>query len=457
MAALATPGPATRGLFVERTASNPCRSVSFGTVFARPTPPGTAIPGEPIRYMRRTIAPQRGHRGSVPVLTALASVLVFSTALAAAGDWRTIDGTNNHATDPEMGAAETPLARLAGHMYGDFVSAPAGTDRPSAREISNAVADQVSAGLNEDGLTDYVWLWGQFLDHDLDLTETASPAEPFDIEVPRGDPFFDPGNTGRATIGFNRSAWKAGTGTSRTNPRRQMNDITSWIDASNVYGSDETRAEALRKGRGQLRTSKGKLLPRNTRGLPNAGGTGAHLYLAGDVRANEQVALTAMHTLWVREHNRLAKQIRRDNPGMSGNEIYQRARAKVGALMQAITYNEFLPVLLGDGAIAPYRGFDPRADGSVAQEFSTAAYRFGHSMVSPRILRLKRNGRPISQGHLALRTPSSIRMPCARPVSSLCCAVSPPSAPVRSTRWSSTSYATSFSVRPAQAVSTSLR
>lgn len=145
------------------------------------------------------------------------------------------------------------------------------------------------------------------------------------------------------------------------------------------------------------------MLPKNTAGLPNAGGTSDTLYLAGDVRANEQTALTAMHTLWVREHNRIAGRLRVKNPGLGSNEIYQQARSKVGALIQAITYREFLPALLGPDAIAPYRGWDTSADGSIAQEFSTAAYRFGHSMVSPQILRLKRNGRPVRQGHLSLR------------------------------------------------------
>ena len=83
--------------------------------------------------------------------------------------------------------------------------------------------------------------------------------------------------------------------------------------------------------------------------------------------------------------------------------VHAGERFEVGALIQAITYNEFLPALLGSDALAPYRGWDVAGDGSIAQEFSTAAYRFGHSMVSPQILRLKRNGRPVPQGHLSLR------------------------------------------------------
>ena len=63
-----------------------------------------------------------------------------------------------------------------------------------------------------------------------------------------------------------------------------MNQITSYIDASNVYGSDDVRAAALRQndGSGKLKTSHGNMLPFNVDGLPNAGGPDPTLFLAGD-------------------------------------------------------------------------------------------------------------------------------------------------------------------------------
>ena len=119
------------------------------------------------------------------------------------------------------------------------------------------------------------------------------------------------------------------------------------------------RAAALRTndGTGRLLVSEGDLLPFNTPGLPNAGGTGPELFLAGDVRANEQVGLAALHTLFVREHNRLAQEMAANDPSLTGEEIYQEARRIVGALIQVITYNEFLPALLGPNALRPYRGY----------------------------------------------------------------------------------------------------
>lgn len=313
---------------------------------------------------------------------------------------RRIDGRYNNLRSPEMGAADTPLARIGVAGYADGHDDMAGPDRPSARLVSNAVSAQVAARPNLAAATDYLWQWGQFLDHDIDLTEGAYPIEPADIPVPAGDRWFDPTGSGDATIELNRSVYTEIRGT-----REQINGITAWIDASNVYGSDVARARALRTldGSGRLATSEGNLLPYNVDGLPNAGGTSEELFLAGDVRANEQAALTALHTLFVREHNRLADAYAARHPRWSGDRIYEKARRIVGAQMQVITYREFLPALLGEGALRRYRGYNPRVDASIRNEFSTAAYRFGHSALSPHILRLDADGNEIAQGNLALR------------------------------------------------------
>jgi hypothetical protein len=320
--------------------------------------------------------------------------------------FRTIDGTDNNRNDTQMGAAGTPLLRLVAAAYGDGISALAGDDRPGAREISNVVAAQSESIPNRRRVTDYLWQWGQFVDHDIDLTDGVAPAEAAAIQIPAGDPWFDPDGTGTVTMSFNRSIYDPDSGTDADNPRQQLDEITAWIDASNVYGSDSERAAALRTldGTGRLAVSDGNLLPFNVDGFPNAGGPSASLFLAGDVRANEQVGLTAMHTLFVREHNRLAAQIAGQNPQLNGDQVYQRARQIVGALIQKITYDEFLPALLGPRALRPYNGYHPTVDASIANLFSTAAYRFGHSALSPTILRVNRQGHEIAAGHLPLQS-----------------------------------------------------
>lgn len=94
-------------------------------------------------------------------------------------------------------------------------------------------------------------------------------------------------------------------------------------------------------------SANGKLLPKNEFDLENAGGNGTEFFVAGDIRANEQVALTAMHTLFIREHNLLCDDIIATYPSASAEQQYQLARKLVGAEIQAITYKEFLPAILG--------------------------------------------------------------------------------------------------------------
>ncbi len=320
-------------------------------------------------------------------------------------EFRTIDGSGNNLNNTEMGATFTQLLRLVNLDYADGISELAGSDRPGAREVSNIVNDQEDLVYNDLDTTDFLWQWGQFVDHDIDLTDAAIPLESADITVPTGDIYFDPDSTGTQVIFFNRSIFDSTTGTDVDNPREQLNEITSWIDASNVYGSDEERATALRTndGTGKLETSDGDLLPFNLDEFPNAGGPGSNLFLAGDVRANEQVALTAMHTLFVREHNRQAEKIAEINPDYTGDQIYEKAREIVAAEIQFITYNEFLPALLGNNAIGIYRRYEPDIDAGILNNFSAAAYRFGHSALNPTLLRLDSNGEEISAGHLALR------------------------------------------------------
>ena len=243
-------------------------------------------------------------------------------------------------------------------------------------------------------------------DHDLDLTPSADPPESAPIPVPTGDAQFDPFNTGTATIPFSRSDYDPATGT--TSPREQLNEITAWIDASNVYGSDDQRAAALRTGTGGLlKTSAGDLLPYNVDNLHNENGPGAvnasSMFVAGDVRANEQIGLLAMHTLFVREHNRLAALFQASNSSLSDEELFQLARTVVAAEMQLITFNEFLPALLGDDPLDPYAGYNASVNAGITNEFSSASFRFGHSMVSPTFMLMADDGSSVGPGSLGLR------------------------------------------------------
>jgi len=135
---------------------------------------------------------------------------------------------------------------------------------------------------NPDGLSAFMYAWGQFIDHDLDLV-TTDGVNHIDVAVPKGDPIFPDGSS----IPITRSVIDPATGAGTNVPATAVNQITGWLDASMVYGSTQAVADSLRLPDGHMKTSSGNNLPIGADGLPTA----------GDVRAAENPALTALHAL----------------------------------------------------------------------------------------------------------------------------------------------------------------
>ncbi|MGF1606553.1 MAG: peroxidase family protein [Rhodothalassiaceae bacterium] len=304
---------------------------------------------------------------------------------------RSIDGTGNNPTNPDWGAAGATLLRTLAPIYADGLGAMI-SDRGDPRTISNAVIQQRVDTDNRFGTSDLFWAWGQFIDHDLGLTP-EDEEEAVAIAIPPGDPFFDPMGSGQATIPFLRSVHEGG---SDGQPRQFANVITVFLDASMVYGSDVETAQAVRGEGAFLRVTDAGLLPETDDPHDMDG------IIAGDVRAGENVLLLSLHTLFVREHNRQVDALAAQFPGLSDDDLFAAARARVEALVQAITFNEFLPLLLGPGAIGPYQGYDPSINPGLAVDFSTAAFRLGHSLLSTGIERLEEDGTPMAGGPLSL-------------------------------------------------------
>jgi hypothetical protein len=363
--------------------------------------------------MKRTRHIVRRGFGAIAAV-ALVLLLVGSVVPVATADppvqFRPIDEVGNNVANPTWGTANIHLLRGAsGSHYADGISAPTGVGRPSPRTVSNAIFLQNMSVPNPTGFSDYSWTFGQFLDHDFSLTEGNQ--EPLPVPVPAGDPTFDPLGTGTKTLPFKRAVFDPLTGI--TTPREQVNHITGFIDGSNVYGSDTTRSASLRTfSGGRLKvthTPVGDLLPFNDGTIPNAGSPevpdlSTSLFVAGDVRSNEQPTLACMHTLFVREHNFQAALISALLPGLPDEEIFQRARQIVVAEIESITVNEFVPALLGPGVLPPYTGYKPDVNPGIAAAFSTAAYRLGHTLLSSSIQRLNEDGTSIAAGPLSLRT-----------------------------------------------------
>src|SRR4051812_43622307 len=168
--------------------------------------------------------------------TPLTSTISVTNPITAAAV-ESINGTGNNLANTLWGSAGTDLLRIAAAAYADGISAPVSAGLPSARAISNAVVSQAEDVdiLNNLVLSAFIYAWGQFIDHDMDLTPGGST--PFNVAVPSGDPSFDPAGTGTAVIPLNRSITDAATGTSTANPAQQVNTITAFLDGSMIYGS----------------------------------------------------------------------------------------------------------------------------------------------------------------------------------------------------------------------------
>uniref|UniRef100_A0A8C5H6C0 Eosinophil peroxidase-like n=1 Tax=Gouania willdenowi TaxID=441366 RepID=A0A8C5H6C0_GOUWI len=362
--------------------------------------------------------------------------------------YRTITSVCNNLNNPRLGASNTPFARLIPAQYGDGVSEPRGNQRinnfllPLVRQVSNNILATTDSGVvNDTKFSHMVTFFGQWNDHDLTFTpfspsiksfsngincdESCEHTEPcIPIQIPEGDPRLPTGPD--SCIPAFRSAPACGTGFSAYNfggqatVREQINTLTSFLDLSQVYGSEEKLALDLRNltsNEGLLRVNtefndRGReLLPfsrleqnmcatrRRTTNDNNA--REVPCFLAGDVRVDENIALTSLHTLFLREHNRLARQLRRINPHWSSETLYQEARKIMGAYTQIFVFRDYLPHIVGDDAmkkyLGSYPGYDPTVDPSISNVFATAAYRFGHLAIQPFLFRLGPNYRESTQ------------------------------------------------------------
>ncbi len=306
------------------------------------------------------------------------------------GETRSLDGSGNNVDSPALGQANTQYSREAPANYADGVSSM--VDGPDPRYISNRIFNDQSQNLfSENGVTQWAFVWGQFLDHTFGLREAEGGENapiPFDASDPLEEFVNDMG-----VIDFSRSPAAPGSG--EDSPREQLNTVSSYIDAWAVYGGSEDRLEWLREGPvdGDLSNNSAYLLLTEDGYLPDSGARGdvdaapemqlmgrlmgspEDAVVAGDVRANENIALTAIHTLFAREHNRIVSALPADLPEETKFQI---ARAVVIAEQQYITYTEFLPALGIE--LNAYKGYNSEVDPSLSNEFAAAAFR-AHSMI----------------------------------------------------------------------------
>src|SRR4029453_11931866 len=155
-------------------------------------------------------------------------------------DFRTVDGANNNPANPGFNAANTDFARIGEANFADGVSTL--VEGPNPRTISNLVVGEGDAAVaNQEGLSGFMYAWGQFIDHDLDLSRTDGKTH-IDVQVPAGDPNFPDGSS----ISITRAVIDPATGAGTGQPATAVNSITGGLDASMDYGSDAATGGSVR-------------------------------------------------------------------------------------------------------------------------------------------------------------------------------------------------------------------
>lgn len=306
-----------------------------------------------------------------------------------------------------------------------------GNPLPSPRLISKSV--HTDDGFHDHAATIFLVFWGQFVDHDITLTsETKDPRtakspkccegvqhpQCLPIEAPADDIFYS--KFGQRCINFVRSP-NGLRENCALGPKVTFNILSSILDGNTVYSNSEETSEKLRSfRRGQFKTlpvfekmGHKPLLPLRLE-KPNEGcvrpGEDIYCFLAGEPRVNENPALCSLHTMFVRAHNFYADQLANVNPHWSDETIFQEARHILIAVMQHITFNEFLPMVLGKELMEAnqlillrngyFDGYDPNINTGSASSFSQAVFRFGHTLLPSVIERWSKTHRYIGSQRL---------------------------------------------------------
>jgi len=322
-------------------------------------------------------------------------------------EWTPYDGWYNNLAHPEWGSVDSPLSRRCPPAYQDGVYQPSGWDRPNPRLIARECLGGPTGHHSHSGKSALLVFFGQqVVEEILDAQRPANPPEYFNIEIPKGDPLYDPEGTGGKVIPLLRTRYSTDTGTNPGVPRMQLNEITPWIDGGLHYGTARAWSDALRafdpSRPGRLKcyqepngTENCQFPGQNTIGLPLANPPPplnhtfkpvSRFWMLGNPRGNENPALLSMGIMWFRFHNFHADRIHKKFPTWSDERVYQVTRQYVIAVHQHVVMYNWLPTFLGKNP-SNYSGYNPSTFPGIVHEFQTAAMRFGHTMIVPGMYR----------------------------------------------------------------------
>ncbi|XP_022166792.1 peroxidase-like isoform X2 [Myzus persicae] len=328
--------------------------------------------------------------------------------------YRTFNGSCNNLRVPTWGASNTPFLRLLNAEYSDgiykFRQQSNGSQLPGAREINTQLFLN-NQRLDDDELNVLLMQWGQFIAHDITLlrpdTSVANccavqnlskiPTQCQNvIDIPINDPVYL--NKNKTCMSFNRAVTSANFSCPLM-PATFMAEVSQYIDGSQIYGSTDTIAAGLRSFmNGKLRSDivKDNQNTRVEEFCPQVNRTTSKCdsstnsrvcFLAGDIRINQNLGNALLHNLFLRFHNNLASKLFYINQFWTDEILYQETRKIIGAVIQHITYDHYLPIILGEtyteyyGLFTPQTMYSDRINPSTSLEFAVSSFRILHNQI----------------------------------------------------------------------------
>uniref|UniRef100_A0A914CGT1 Peroxidase n=1 Tax=Acrobeloides nanus TaxID=290746 RepID=A0A914CGT1_9BILA len=331
--------------------------------------------------------------------------------------YRRVDGLCNNVKNPNWGANYAPFQRFIPADYGDeveeFRRAHDGSELPNVRLITQLLIHEPVIKINM--VTAMTSHWSHFVYTDLvhigssQLTidgqqfpipccERESPVHPecAPIKLPSDDPLY---GGFVSCMSYSRTV-PAPKENCALGSREQANQATSYLDGSTIYGSNVERFRVLRTLRdGKLKTSaefdEGELPP--TMDILTtifSGGCASSsvksCFLSGSEHINFLPTTAAIHILWIRQHNKIAQKLLTLNPKWTDKQLFQEARRIVIAQIQHITYNEWLPIVVGKESWMRYNlnplttgysnAYSMNIDASVLNSFAAIVGQFFYTM-----------------------------------------------------------------------------
>ncbi|KAJ1558736.1 Peroxidase mlt-7 [Nowakowskiella sp. JEL0078] len=332
-----------------------------------------------------------------------------------------LNGSGNNPTYPSWGASGLPfgnfvqISQLSNVSVNvvplDDIGSPAlevSLGIPSARLVSNVVArvpgdpEPASGPTSLLGISEFTTYFGEFVAQDIGhVSGTQIASDKANILIPSTE-----AGTPNRTIPFVRAIFQTSTNITISSfsaqKRTPISFTTSFMDASMIYGVDSqllaSRRDRYKFNMSTITLSNGASVSMpplwnnynkavefsvvNNLTDPNP------LFLFGAMGGNTSPNSQGLHILFMREHNRRADEIKKNNTGFSDDEVFEKARAWVIALVQQITYYEYLPVVLGE-SLPKYNGYNLSVNPVADTFFSSCAFRYGHSEISSVVLQSK--------------------------------------------------------------------